>query len=554
MRRQIGLILIMLSYGVLKGQNLKVDTVEMYHAIDSLYDEAIQDAATLNQYLAYLPIIVKIDKARSESLCNKTLQLAKKLNQSDEIILAHLYSAYSDIESTVYKSALGHLHEAKRLLDETDDDIRKAQLELYQGLFFLNQTAYKEAISRFLASMDHLKNYPENRMMGANLNNIGVCMLEQDLNDSAIYYFDKALAVPAYMADETDKALVLTNIGSTRLELGAYDLAIQHLSSANEILTRNSGNRILSLNEVLIARTYRQLGKYEFVPQHLDAAIHHSQLIRSPKKMYLAYQAYKDYYLDINQPDSAVVYLQKLMVLQDSVLNISKYDEIQQAIGRFESQVHEKELILKEQSIELLKNKSLNNQLIILVLAVTIILVMMILVYIKNKVEKDKLLIEKEKKLQKAELEVLKRDLDHKKRKMVTVTLEIMKKNDFLRSHKNALQALEKEVSQDDRIKLFKLRRSLDDKLEMKKDWNEFSLIFEQVHHGFFAKLKETCPSLSPAELRLAALLKLNISSHRISEILGISSESVRTARSRLRKKLGLSREDNLVNYIIDIY
>ncbi len=35
--------------------------------------------------------------------------------------------------------------------------------------------------------------------------------------------------------------------------------------------------------------------------------------------------------------------------------------------------------------------------------------------------------------------------------------------------------------------------------------------------------------------------------------IMGISPESVKTARYRLRKKLGLEREDNLIEYILSI-
>ena len=60
-------------------------------------------------------------------------------------------------------------------------------------------------------------------------------------------------------------------------------------------------------------------------------------------------------------------------------------------------------------------------------------------------------------------------------------------------------------------------------------------------------------PNISPSETKLAALLKLNFSSKEISNILGISTESVKTSRSRLRKKLGLTREDNLVDFLMKL-
>ena len=63
----------------------------------------------------------------------------------------------------------------------------------------------------------------------------------------------------------------------------------------------------------------------------------------------------------------------------------------------------------------------------------------------------------------------------------------------------------------------------------------------------------DIAPNISPSETKLAALLKLNFSSKEISNILGISTESVKTSRSRLRKKLGLTREDNLVDFLMKL-
>jgi DNA-binding CsgD family transcriptional regulator len=53
--------------------------------------------------------------------------------------------------------------------------------------------------------------------------------------------------------------------------------------------------------------------------------------------------------------------------------------------------------------------------------------------------------------------------------------------------------------------------------------------------------------------LRLCSLLKLNLSSQEIATILGISTDSLRIARYRLRKKLDLDKNDNLVGFLINI-
>jgi DNA-binding CsgD family transcriptional regulator len=96
------------------------------------------------------------------------------------------------------------------------------------------------------------------------------------------------------------------------------------------------------------------------------------------------------------------------------------------------------------------------------------------------------------------------------------------------------------------------LDKLVDSRLNIDKDWEDFRMHFEQVHQDFFKLLKEQCPDLSSGELKLCALIKLNMNMKETAAILGISSESVKTARYRLRKKLQLSHEENLIDFILD--
>jgi DNA-binding CsgD family transcriptional regulator len=101
--------------------------------------------------------------------------------------------------------------------------------------------------------------------------------------------------------------------------------------------------------------------------------------------------------------------------------------------------------------------------------------------------------------------------------------------------------------------KLNSLKKLVDHSFSIDKDWEDFRLHFEQVHQDFFKLLKDRCPELSNSELKLCALVKLNLNMKEMSAILGISPESVKTARYRLRKKLQLSHEESLSDFIMDI-
>jgi DNA-binding CsgD family transcriptional regulator len=77
--------------------------------------------------------------------------------------------------------------------------------------------------------------------------------------------------------------------------------------------------------------------------------------------------------------------------------------------------------------------------------------------------------------------------------------------------------------------------------------WNEFEVRFQQVHNDFYQKLIEKYPDLTPNEIKICAFLKLNMTSKDISAITFQSVKSIQVARNRLRKKMGIERDENLV-------
>jgi DNA-binding response OmpR family regulator len=81
----------------------------------------------------------------------------------------------------------------------------------------------------------------------------------------------------------------------------------------------------------------------------------------------------------------------------------------------------------------------------------------------------------------------------------------------------------------------------------------EFELRFEEEHNQFRQKIVSIHPNLTPNEIKLCTFLRLNMASKEISEITGQSVRALETARSRMRKKLGLTRSDNLVQYLHEI-
>ncbi|MEL6194490.1 MAG: tetratricopeptide repeat protein, partial [Bacteroidota bacterium] len=82
------------------------------------------------------------------------------------------------------------------------------------------------------------------------------------------------------------------------------------------------------------------------------------------------------------------------------------------------------------------------------------------------------------------------------------------------------------------------------------QNWKEFRTRFVSVNKGFYDKMQARFPALSQRDLKLCALIKLNFSCKEMAKLLGISVESAHTSRYRLRKKLNLTRDVNLTEFI----
>jgi DNA-binding CsgD family transcriptional regulator len=88
---------------------------------------------------------------------------------------------------------------------------------------------------------------------------------------------------------------------------------------------------------------------------------------------------------------------------------------------------------------------------------------------------------------------------------------------------------------------------------EQNNSWDDFNLYFESINKNFYTRLKQLYPEISANDLKVCALIKLNLSIKEMASILNISPDSVKTARYRLRKKLQLAADENLTSFILSV-
>ncbi|MCW5517858.1 triple tyrosine motif-containing protein [Muriicola sp. Z0-33] len=142
----------------------------------------------------------------------------------------------------------------------------------------------------------------------------------------------------------------------------------------------------------------------------------------------------------------------------------------------------------------------------------------------------------------------LKEDFRNKSNELAAATMSILKKNQLLVQVKEQLMASDKNI---DATK--PLITIIDRNLKQNDDWELFKEAFNNADREFLKKLESVHPNLTPNDIRLCAYLRLNLSSKEIAELFSISARSVEIKRYRLRKKMNLVRDENLVNYILKL-
>lgn len=157
--------------------------------------------------------------------------------------------------------------------------------------------------------------------------------------------------------------------------------------------------------------------------------------------------------------------------------------------------------------------------------------------------------IELEKQLSAQKEQELKLEIGNMEKELTKNTLRLInyaELNEWLTKRLNSL----KEYTDEYGVKII---NEITNRFKITKNnnlWEEFELVFEQVHQSFYKNLGAKYPDITQNERRLCAFLKLNLNTKDISAITFQSTEAIKKARYRLRKKFQLDTDEELHKFV----
>ncbi|MDJ1501937.1 tetratricopeptide repeat protein [Xanthocytophaga agilis] len=459
--------------------------------------------------------------------------------------------------------ALDRYFQGLGLLKDVDDKDTKAGILNNIGNIYKNRQENGEAISFFQQALTLWKQINRQQAVAGILSNLSEVYLNQKQYDQALKSSQEALAIFEKLHDTNGEIICHNNQGKIYLKKNSPETALQKYQTALELNATYQKKNLLASSHNGLGAAYIQLKQYTKAIDHYQQAYQLSStknmiqdLQNSCSGLALVYAQTKNY-------ENAFRFLQQYENIKDSLFSQESGNQLTKLRVNYENEKKQIEINLLQKEKELAQS---TRNLIGLGMGALLVIALLVLYQQRSNLRKKKELLVKNEELYKAQQALAQAELNNsqlregqlleqlefRNKSLTTHTLNMIQKNSIMEEIRETVSEVLKSAPKNEPSSIYsRLMKLVDYSFSLDKDWDDFKMYFEQVHHEFFSKLKESHPELSSGELKLCALVRLNMNLKESATVLGISPESVKTARYRLRKKLELEEETNLTDYLL---
>jgi tetratricopeptide (TPR) repeat protein len=407
---------------------------------------------------------------------------------------------------------------------------------------------YKKALRVFEKGSDTFKTATVNMNLGTAYQHTSDLSVSRNYLEKAISLFT-AIKRPYYVGN------CLMIYSFTLYNEKKYPEALDYLRRAlgyAELPPATHPDRMSSKILLSDVNTYSgitsfQLGEYDNARKFLLRGYHLADSLDLLESCVLCTSYLSETYEKRGRVDSAFRYYKVFKELSDSLtkirsINIVKLAEVQM---EYDKEVNDKKM-------QLVYAKGLQKRnLIIFIAAGAILISLVIILILRLRIEKHK-----EKRIEierrKAALEKLAADqkLEAQNKELAAKVIHSTRINELVLGVAEKLKKMEVEEGSPNSKIRNELINELINSTNKNDSWKEFELRFQNVHNEFYKKLRDRFPDLTTNEVRLSALLRLNMTTKEISALTHQSERAIVLSRHRLRQKLGLQTADNLVVFL----
>ncbi len=493
----------------------------------------------------------------------RALTLAKRAGLVEAQAKALIKIATSQSFIGEHVVSLENFAEAKLLIDENNLTALNERFYLKKAGVLVRTKNYEAALAHNQVAVEWFTAQKDTVNLGMTYGNLGAIHYLQSDFETAMTYYEKALETLENTDKKNDGGITVNLAGlyvsqdKPRKAIPIFETYLEEVRQKNSKIHEVSVLTNLGL-------AYGLIQDYQKSSEYYEAALELAEKENLVDAQYEALRLRSYTYETKGDYRNALETYRQYKQIQEEVVGKKTQKEIAELNLKYEASESEKELAINKEKVNRLEQEAkIKNQRYLLFLAAFLALGGLgVLLYFKRKAD-----YEKNRRLQAAEQELMRTKLKNKelaeqqlqeklsyqKKDLTNLTLDITRKNEFSDRLLAQIDDLERYVPKGAHSKLNTIKSFVVDNLRINEELSVFQKNIEEINQDFYSKLLQRFPGLTAKETELCGLIKLGRTNKEIAALKNISLNSAKMNRYRLRKKLGLAAEVDVVNFLREV-
>lgn len=426
----------------------------------------------------------------------ESLELYREVDPSRvRAVLNNLAPAYSQLGD--YASGLECLYQCLPLYEEAGESV--LTVELHIGMIHASMQNWEEGRVHTQKALDISRREGNIRGEGSSLKNLATIQAELGDPEGALQSAFAALDIGRKTEHASLIVLSMQSIAACHFMCERLEVSLQWHLDTMEVARELGQTVAVGVEQLNIAIIYQNIGRSDDAIELASQAVMAAESIGYPELERNAHRVLSEVFEARNDVARAFEHFRKATTLNEELLG----KEMQNSINRIQMKA-EMEQAARDREIFRLKSEKLEME------------------------------------------------MQHKAKELTSLAMQLVQKNEMLDELKKQIGNLADagNGSSENSRELAPIIRQIETSRNSESEWELFEQQFRALHPEFMDGMARRFPDLSPTELKVCALMKINLSSKEIANILCCSVRTVEDHRYRIRTKLGLSKGENLGSWL----
>jgi tetratricopeptide (TPR) repeat protein/DNA-binding CsgD family transcriptional regulator len=522
--------------------------------------------------------MLRKDPAGARELASRTLRSARARKDTLRMARSATVLGFCEYYQANYPLALKQFRQAMLLAEKVDDSRIPTRIHYGLGVIYVSMRDFPQAMEELTRALELSETGGPVEQQGYIQNAIAMVFVYLSDFTRAFEHFRQALKSFESLRDESGEAMVLNNMGRAYMSLGDLQQAFESFVRSNEIAITRDDVRTQAYTLVSLGDILRRQEKYDEAMEHYTEALDLSRVVGDTHLEAMALSIMGAVHLSKSDGDldAAFQFCQQALEIAERTSDGSlwqhtirigeilyarkEYDraleyynralegmraqgdrfseyqilrdisECYEAMGDLSEafRYHKLYTSLKEEVVGQRQQQEMMQ--------------------FRLRVEQEQ--AEKDREILRLEKQSLEHEMTHRMKELTSTALHVVEKNEFLDSLKREISEVVRTVDGKVRHALRELLRQVDAKINDAEDWDAFERQFELVHHDFIRNMSQHCRELTKTELKVCALLRIDLATKDIARILSTSVRTVEVHRRNIRRKLGITKQTTLTTYL----